>query len=499
MTSATQAFLQQFPATAQLCLDSRQVNPGDIFIARQGGTYDGRLFLGMAQSRGAAGFIIEGKPGQVALQHRPTLYLPDLNHELLDLAAHFYGYPAKRMQLYGVTGTNGKTSITHYISALNQAVSQKHCAVMGTLGFGLPGHYQSYGLTTPDVVSLQRYFKTLLDQAISSLAMEVSSHGLDQGRVAGCQFEATIFTNLTQDHLDYHGTLEHYWAAKKTLFTDYESKTLIINGDDPYGQTLIIDLTTGKLKPKLNEAKIYVYGLKSELTKLAQKYPNLSLVTLDNIHRTLEKTHAHCRSPWGEGTIETPLLGDFNLSNLLAAISTLGSQGADFQDILQNVPACQAVPGRMRRFGGSRKKPLVVVDYAHTPDALEKILAALRPYCQGKLHCVFGCGGERDRLKRPLMLQAVLKGADQVWITQDNSRNEPPEQIIADMLTGNTEGRSLHIELDRETAIQQAIRQATSQDIVLIAGKGHETVQLLGLEQKPFNDETAVQAFLEKF
>jgi len=495
-TSAIEAFLKPFLSQAQLRLDSRTVEPGDVFIARKGLTGDGRLFLGMAQSRGAAGFIIEGDEQQFAPNtplSLPTLFVPDLSQQLSHIASYFYGYPAERMRLYGVTGTNGKTSVTYYIAALHAAVLKEPCAVMGTLGYGLPDTLKSFGLTTPDVVNLQRYFRELLDQNMPALAMEVSSHGLDQGRIQGCRFESTIFTNLTQDHLDYHGDLEQYWMAKQRLFTEYESITRVLNWDDPRGQLLAL-----RLRELKGHAPIVVYGLSDSMNTVAKQYPDLQVLYLDQIQRDLETTRAYCHSAWGEGWIETSLLGDFNLSNLLAALGALGSRGVNFKALLANVGVCQAVPGRMRRFGGIKQgQPLVVVDYAHTPDALDKILAALKPYCQGRLICVFGCGGERDRVKRPLMLQAVLTRADEVWVTQDNSRGESPDQIVADILTGNSEGRPLRLEMDREVAIKKAIQSATPKDVVLIAGKGHETVQIIGLQKRSFSDEAVVEAVLE--
>lgn len=488
-------FLKTLPSAATgLSSDSRVVQPGDIFVAIQGAQTDGRRHLAAAAERGAVGFLIEGNASDVSAPlTRPACFIPDLKSRLFELAAQFYHHPARRLRLHGVTGTNGKTSTTHFIAQLLNQNAGRSCAVLGTLGVGIPpGTLDAFGLTTPDAIALQRYFSGLLAQGATDVAMEVSSHALAQQRVQGLTFESAVLTNVTQDHLDYHGTMQAYWAAKRPLLTDYQAKHLIVNVDDPYGLQFCQDWVKKRAQGS-EAAQVVGYALHFNAW---HTLPGVQPLTLSNIQRGPHVVSGDCRSPWGEGRLETALVGDFNLSNVLAGLAVACVEGHDFHHILTAVRGCEPVPGRMNRVGGTPSQPLVVVDYAHTPDALAQVLQALRPYCKGQLWCVFGCGGDRDRTKRPLMLQSVLENADNAWITQDNSRTEPPAQIIADMLQGLSNHEKITIELDRRQAILQAVGQASPEDVVLIAGKGHETHQILGTVPHPFSDAQVARTAL---
>lgn len=456
-----------------LCLDSRLINPGDLFFALTGTQLDGKQFIAQAIQKGACAVLVENeKPSVTFEQQIPVIALPGLKKNLGELAARFYHYPAKSLQIIGITGTSGKTSCSHFIaSALTQLNTR--CGIIGTLGNGLYGHVQAASLTTPDIVTLQKTFADLLQQGAKAVAMEVSSHSLDQGRVNGITFDVGVFTNLTRDHLDYHKTMEAYGAAKKRLFD--QTRAAVINIDDAFG----CELARAVSKTQ----KVITYGLQG------------GDVVAKQIKLTDSGIQADITTPWGHGNLFAPLLGQFNVSNLLAAISALCLLDYPLPEVLACAAHFQSVPGRMQVLGGG-DKPLVVVDYAHKPDALEKVLIALRAHCQGKLLCVFGCGGDRDRGKRPIMAKIAEQYADQVIVTDDNPRHENPAQIVADILQGFSQPGKIIVEHNRSKAIHNVIQCAATGDCILIAGKGAETYQQIGDEKFPFNDVDEVEEIL---
>lgn len=458
-----------------LSLDSRQVQAGDLFFAYPGTYLDGRNFIQEAIQKGAHAVLSEVKGEMQVIWEEgvPVIAVPDLQQKLGQIAAKFYGYPANDMQIIGVTGTNGKTSCTHFIAAVLQQLDIP-CGVIGTLGSGLYGQIQAGNLTTPDAVTLHKTFAKLRDQGAKAVAMEVSSHSLDQGRVNGIDFAVGVFTNLTRDHLDYHGNMQAYGQAKQRLFNI--SQQAVINIDDAFGQTIF-----STLKAKKNAIP---YGL-----------THAEGVYADTIKLDVSGMSAHIKTPWGQGNLHTKLIGKFNLSNILAALSTLCLLNVPLEATLTCIETLSAVPGRMQALGGE-EKPLVIVDYSHTPDALEKALTAVRQHCHGKLFCVFGCGGDRDKGKRPLMAKIAEKYADQVIVTDDNPRTEKATQIVADILQGFERPTAVTIQHDRSKAIRDVIQYAKSGDCILVAGKGAETYQLVGEQKLPFSDIEQVRESL---
>lgn len=455
-----------------LTLDSRTVKSGYLFFACQGTQLAGRTFIDDAIQKGASAVMVEeALSGMTERNGVPIISVPDLSFKISDMAARFYDYPARKMRIVGITGTNGKTSCSHFIgNALHQL--NISCGIIGTLGNGLYGHVQPSSLTTPDIITLHTLFADFLKQGAKTVAMEVSSHSLDQGRrVNGIEFATGVFTNLTRDHLDYHGTMEAYGAAKKRLFD--HAKQAVINADDPFGLEI---METRK--------DAFSYSIKRTDKIFAEK-----------IYQDALGAHATISTPWGSGDLHVPLIGQFNLSNVLAVLTTLCLLDVPFFDALNSLSYLQPVPGRMQTLGG-QDRPLIVVDYAHTPDALEKVLMALREHCHGKLFCVFGCGGDRDRGKRPMMAKIAEQYADQIIVTDDNPRHENPHDIVTDIMRG-FEGRSkIIIEHDRSKAILDTIQCAVPGDCVLIAGKGAETYQQKGDEKFPFSDVEKVQEAL---
>ncbi len=385
-------------------------------------------------------------------------------------SSKFYDYPSTRLTVTGVTGTNGKTSVSQFIAALLN-MNKRRCGVIGTLGYGLlqtrPEVLSDTGFTTPDAVALQACFAELYAQGADSVAMEVSSHSLDQHRIDGIDVDIAIFTNLSHDHLDYHGNFADYARAKQRLFELPSVKHKVINIDDEVGRTIA-----------LNIPDAISYSLKDPAARIfAQQI----------------KYHEHgfavsLKTPWGEGETLVPLLGEFNLSNCLAVIAALGSQGIALGDILSSLPKLSPVPGRMQIFPTASDEPSVLIDYAHTPDALKNALLALRAHCKGQLWCVFGCGGDRDMAKRPTMGFEAGKYADIVVVTSDNPRSENPQRIIRDILGGIIDQSDTVIEENRAAAISLVIAQAQPEDVVLIAGKGHETYQEIAGQKNHFND-----------
>ena len=502
------------PEARGMTADSRRLRAGEVFLAYPGAAHDGRAHIAAAATAGAVAVLWE-PAGQVwSGGEIANLPLPDLKRHAAGLAAAWYGQPSQALWMTGITGTNGKTSVAHWTAAAWTALGRK-TATIGTIGNGFPGEAfraassapTAHSHTTPDAVSLQGLLADYREAGAEGVAMEVSSHGLDQGRVAEVAFDVAVLTNLSQDHLDYHGDMASYAAAKARLFAWPGLKWAVLNGDDELGASLARQLRGGT-------SEVLSYGLdglppRSQNPLAAPRggeMPGLGRPGAghggDLRARILRADRDGLRleivSPWGMGELVSPLLGEFNAYNLLAALGALLAGGAKLDDALAALAKVEAVPGRMQRvagpFTGRTDEPTVIVDFAHTPDALDKALAALKPLARGRLICVFGCGGGRDTAKRPLMGAAVAARADLAIVTSDNPRNENPAHIIADILAGMPPGTDAIV--DRRTAIRMAILGAAPEDIVVLAGKGHETYQEIEGVKHPFSDLEEAQQTL---
>lgn len=471
---------------ARLVLDSRQVQKNDLFIALLGTQTDGRQYIAQAIAQGAKAILFEADHSQpiVWQEQIPLVPIPHLRERLSSLAARFYDFPSQKLTMIGVTGTSGKTSCSYFIAQILQSL-QGPCGLIGTLGSGLYDHLVETGLTTPDAITLQHTLHNFLHAGARTAAMEVSSHSIHQGRINDIAFDIGIFTNLSQDHLDYHGDMETY-AAVKRQFLD-RPKNLIMNADDPWAQKWLKELT--------GHPSLYVYS-----TQDLRKSLHFPCIFAENATLTAHGIKAFVHSPWGEGELSLPLMGHFNLSNALAVLTALNIHGIPFAKAMAALARIEGVPGRMQMLGG-QGKPLVVVDYAHKPDALEKVLTALRTHIQGQLVCVFGCGGERDRGKRPLMAKIAEKWADHIIVTNDNPRHEKPEDIAKEIMAGFAHPKRVTVMLDRSKAIENSIKWVKSKgviekDCILIAGKGAERYQQIGDEKHPFDDVVEVMRYL---
>jgi UDP-N-acetylmuramoyl-L-alanyl-D-glutamate--2,6-diaminopimelate ligase len=465
-----------------LSLDSRKVKKGGTFIALPGHAEDGRRFIVDALGHGAELVFEEAEDDSFELKdfhQMPLLSIPHLSSMVSEIASDFFDSPSRDLKVVGITGTNGKTTCSMLLAQLNQALGQSS-AVIGTLGFGFLGgeKLQVTGLTTPDAISTQEIFHALRDAGADAVMMEVSSHSLDQNRVAAVDFDFAVFTNLSRDHLDYHGSMEHYGAAKKALFEMGGLSASIINIDDEFGRELAKALDS-------NAADLYTYSLND---KSADVYAENTVFSSAGVSAKLI-------SPWGTHTFNSVLLGEYNLSNLLAVITTAGAQGFEFSDLVAAIPKLLAVEGRMQQVD-VKTDIQVIVDYAHTPDALEKTLRALRVHTEAQLWSVFGCGGDRDTGKRPLMASVSEAHADHIVVTSDNPRTESPEAIVSDVLAGLSRADRAQSMVDRREAIAYAISEAGAGDTVLIAGKGHEDYQLVGDQVLHFSDYEEAQAAL---
>ncbi|MGD9888688.1 MAG: UDP-N-acetylmuramoyl-L-alanyl-D-glutamate--2,6-diaminopimelate ligase [Halothiobacillaceae bacterium] len=468
--------------------DSRRITAGDVFVARRGVHVDGLSLAPDAIARGAVAVLAEHGDAN-ALQAAlgvPVLVLPNFAAALGVLADRFYGEPSKALRVIGVTGTNGKTSISHFIA---QALSfaGKPAGLIGTLGMGMWGDLQFASHTTPDVLAVHAELARQRDLGAQYVVMEVSSHALDQGRVAGVRFRAAVLSNLSQDHLDYHVDMQSYAKAKRRLFVDLQPQASIINMDDGFGRELLEALQ--------HRGALWAYGL-GEIPWAAQEAAVLSVRKL--------RLDAHgCKltlnTPQGAARLHSPLLGQFNVSNLLAALATLLELGMPLADALVALEQVRPPAGRMERFCAPNK-PMCVVDYAHTPDALAQALTTLRghikPKSNARLWVVFGCGGNRDVGKRPRMGQVAAELADWVIVTDDNPRDEDADAIVQDILAGMAQREHIVVERDRRRAIAHALAEATPEDIILIAGKGHEDYQEIGSVRYPYSDRDTVRELL---
>lgn len=462
--------------------DSRKVQPGALFLAYPGVHADGRDYIAQAIDAGAAAVAWESRDFTWNRQWQiANAGVAGLKNQVGEIAAEYYGQPSQQLHMIGVTGTNGKTSVSQWLAQALAAIGQK-TAVIGTIGNGFLEAQNVASNTTPDAILLQAMLADFAAQGAKAVAMEVSSHGLHQGRVNGVHFDLAVLTNLSRDHLDYHETMEAYAAAKAELFNWPGLGAAVLNADDAFGQRLL-----AQLKAKNHQSgnmAVLSYGLHA-----------------GDVRATDLQLHEHgltmqVATPQGSVQVNAPVLGRFNAYNVLAVLASLLALKTSLPDAVAAIAQIRPVAGRIQQFGGE-DKPLVVVDYAHTPDALEKVLATLREQVRGKLTCVFGCGGDRDAGKRPLMGAVASRFADSVIVTSDNPRSEDPNSIIA-QITRDMTG-SYVVETDRATAIKHAVLNAQSGDIVLIAGKGHEDYQEIAGVKMPFSDTAEVCAALEQY
>lgn len=470
-----------------LATNSHACQPGDLFLGMPGTRVDGGEFWSSAFSAGAIAAVVS--PAVVektasAIQSHQACVIPygDMAQACAQLAAAFYDYPAQKLKLVGVTGTNGKTTTTHLIEFL-LLQTQHTTALLGTLYARWAGFQQTAVHTTPFALELQQQLAEAVAAGSQFGVMEVSSHALAQGRVLGCPFEVAVFTNLTQDHLDYHKDLEDYFAAKALLFSpDYLKGRAIINQDDSFGRRLI---------QQLDRSQVWSYSVTDQTADL---WTSDLLYEPEGVRGTLH-------TPQGTVAFQSPLVGQFNIANLLASVGAALHLGVDLKTIAAALPQFSGVPGRMEQVQVKSDQNIsVIVDYAHTPDSLENMLRAARPFIEGRMICVFGCGGDRDRTKRPKMGAIAAELSDWVVVTSDNPRTEDPQRILQDILAGIPESVNPTVIADRAAAIQTAIQQAQPGDGVLIAGKGHEDYQILGTEKVHFDDrEQARAALVQRF
>ncbi len=485
---AALAWLRQHGVRA-LCADSRRLEPGDAFIAWPGHAIDARQHVAQALASGASACLVEAQGGEAFdWQGDPRVALmPGLKAATGAIASGFLGQPSKTLRMVAVTGTNGKTS-TAWWTAQALAALGRRCGVIGTLGAGEPpsaaqpqAQVVPTGLTTPDPIALQIALRGFADQGFEACAIEASSIGLDEHRLAGTHIDVALFTNFTQDHLDYHGTMDAYWRAKTRLFDRDDLSAAVVNLDDSHGASLAYSLRGRPLVV---------------LTYSAQRDARLRGA---NLRYEAAGLCFEVREGGVQVDVRTPLIGDFNVSNVLAVIGGLRALGVPLNQAARACSTLTPVPGRMQRVAPSGAGPEVVVDYAHTPDALEKALRALRPLAaqrQGALWCVFGCGGNRDAGKRPLMGALAQRHAEHVVVTSDNPRFEAPELIIAQIVKGLASRDGVEVVENRRAALAHAIARADVRDVILVAGKGHEATQEIAGVKQPFSDVLEAQAAL---
>ena len=471
-----------------LSLDSRNIQPGDLFFACEGYRQHGLAFARQAVAAGAVLVLAEPSAdwpvqrihalaGDLAA---PLISVPGLAAKVSAIAARYYAEPASRMRMIGITGTNGKTSVSQYIASALPA--SWNCAVVGTTGNGFPGQLRPATHTTPDAVSAQALLADLQQAGARSVAMEVSSHALHQQRVKSVPFHTAVFTNLSRDHLDYHRSMEAYAEAKSGLFRQPGLELAVINTDDALGQRLAAELK--------GNTRLIACGRNADTSTRSDEY-----IQLTGSRIACQGLDIGVDSSWGRGEIHSRLVGAFNADNLLLVLGVLLGWNLSLAESLHRLQQVRPVAGRMQCFGG-KEQPLVVVDYAHTPDALEKALQTAREYVAGKLICVFGCGGDRDKGKRPLMGALAEQLADEIIITDDNRRHEPSASIIGQITQGMQDQRAARVIPNRTQAIKTAVQNATAGDVVLVAGKGHENYQQVGDLKYPFDDADEVEAAL---
>jgi UDP-N-acetylmuramoyl-L-alanyl-D-glutamate--2,6-diaminopimelate ligase len=478
----------------RLTNDSRAVRPGDTFVAYPGQSRDGREFIPQALAGGAASVLWE----RSGMRWNPQWLAPNFGVRQLrrhagEIANRMHGRPSARLHVIGVTGTNGKTTCSQWIAqALTRA--GRRCAVIGTLGYGMRAPLKPLVNTTPDALWLHAQLAEFSRRGAQAVAMEVSSIGLDQDRVAGVEFDVALFTNLSRDHLEYHRTLRRYGEAKARLFAWETLRHAVVNLDDDFGAALVRHIR----RPGL---KVIGYGFG------AARGSRLARVSGSNLVTSARGVSFEASTPWGTARVTSPVLGRHNAYNLLGTLAVLLASGVMLRQAVAALSALNPIPGRLQRLGGG-PRPLVVVDYAHTPDALKQALTTLRELLthqspvtshESRLFCVFGCGGDRDRGKRPQMGRIAAALADRVVVTSDNPRGEDPRGIIDDIVAGvRGAGGGMVIEPDRRAAILHAVREARRGDIVLLAGKGHEAYQEIRGARRPFSDAAVAKEAVER-
>lgn len=461
--------------------DSRQVEAGDLFFACKGLSQSGADFIDEAIDRGACAVLADASFKLDAADRRvPLLSIPDLGDKLGLLADRFFNYPSSAMNVIGVTGTNGKTSVSYIIAQALMGESMDKAGIIGTLGSGFPGKMLAAVNTTPDAISVHRALSQMREEGAESVAMEVSSHALTQGRVVGVNFDTGIFTNLSQEHLDYHGDMQNYAEAKRQLFSSQSMHTAIINTDDEYGRRLATELD--------GQMQIISYGLESGGNYAKHVAGQVTDNRIGSLGLELD-------SPWGKTSFTSQFSGRFNASNLLASFAALCVSGMSIEKASEQLSGVRSVPGRMECFSAVDGRR-VIVDYAHTPDALEKALKGLKQVHDGNIITVTGCGGDRDKSKRPVMAEIAEKYSTVCIFTNDNPRTEDPLEIIEEMLAGVANRDAVKVIDDRASAIRQALEMAGPNDAVLVAGKGHETYQEVGSKRIPFSDRQLVRNLL---
>lgn len=466
-------------------IDSRLVSPGSLFIALKGSKQNGEVFIASAIENGAVAIVVDAESDADRRGIEvPIIKISRLRENIASIIVKFFESNAKKVAVYGITGTNGKSTISSMIAQL-ETLSGKRGAVIGTLGFGVVGAaLVDTGLTTPDVVSCHRLLADLRGQGATSIAMEVSSHAIDQGRVDGVPFCVAIISNVTHDHLDYHGTFENYVNVKQQFLTDSAADVVVINLDDANTRSMISKVVSvGK--------RVYTYSTEDAS---ADVFAQIKEFKSDSISIGLQ-------SPWGNTELTIPMVGKFNVSNVLAALTSFAVMNEDFDSLTTWVQELKPVSGRLQKvelLDASQQLPKVFVDYAHTPDALSSVLRAMAEHKHDHLWVVFGCGGDRDVHKRPLMAAEAVALADRVIVTSDNPRTENPSKIIEDILKGVDATKPVEAIEKRDAAIHLAISNAGVNDTVLIAGKGHEDYQLIGETKFPFSDYLVAKEALER-
>ncbi len=484
------------PLIRGITYDSRRVAAGDVFFALRGADVDGHEYLGQALDLGAAAVVVDQIPADLDMKGRTAAVVRNSRRALAPMAARFYGHPSQELTLVGITGTNGKTSVSYLVESILSHAGRR-VGLIGTVEIRYAGVHESATNTTPESCDLQRSLRAMRTCGVDAAVMEVSSHGLELGRVEGCRFDVAAFTNLTQDHLDFHGSMSAYLESKVLLFGRYLARggAAVINLDDASADEFL-------WAARRCEAR--VVGVSRDPRREAA-------VHLEDADVTLDGTRARVRTEAGCVDLVLPLVGDFNLENMLVAFGVGVALALDPDVLRAGIESCPQVPGRAERVGGDRADaPTIIIDYAHTPDAVDKLLRSLRPLTGGRLIALFGCGGDRDRSKRPLMAQAAARWSDRIIATSDNPRSEDPIRILADVEAGLTalqkvepgsldaRGGSYAVIPDRRAAIGVAISIARPGDTVVIAGKGHEDYQIVGRERLPFSDsEEALRALAE--
>ncbi len=476
-----------------LVLDSRKVRPGDLFFAMAGARQHGLLHAREAIARGAVAIVYDPAGGGSDLaeclrgsEQAAIIALPALDQEIGWIADRFYGAPSAHMEVIGITGTNGKTSCSHFLA--RALADTAPCTVMGTLGWGFIDALQPLSNTTPDAIAIQAGLAELEQQGAKAVAMEVSSHGQVQGRTQGVRFKGAIYTNISRDHLDYHATMEAYLQAKLRLLQTPGLTFAVINLDDPYAGRILATVPAG--------VDVLGFTRYQRTEDRRQKTGSIEQVCADNVLHGVKGLSFDLTYGDEQAHVSAPVLGDFNVENVLATVAALLKMGLPLARAAERLTQIRPVPGRMERFAAGPGAPAVIVDYAHTPDALQRLLDSVRMHCSGKLWLLFGCGGDRDRGKRAQMGRIARLRADRIVLTDDNPRFEDGAVIIDEMLAGCGKGADVRVMRDRAQAIGFTVMEAAPDDMVVIAGKGHEDYQEVRGVRHPFSDRKVVEAVL---